>query len=442
MNTEYDIIITGGLLLTMSDDMKILENPVIGIRDGHIAFIETSQADTQNLYRAKETINAADCLIMPGLINTHTHLPMVCFRGIADDLPLMEWLQKHIWPMEAKHVSREMVYSGSMLAMAEMILSGTTTFCDAYFFESSVARAAMDSGMRGVVCQGFIDLPTQNESSNITAVANRFIEKWRTKSPLLIPALSCHAPYSCSPETLACIKDAARKADLPFTIHVSETRDEGSIIRKRYGKSPVIHLRDLGVLDDRTIAIHCNWLDEEEMDILRSFDVKVSHNPESSLKLAAGIAPIPKMLRKGITVGLGTDGAASNNDLDLFGEMDTAAKIHKAADLDSTVMDAETVLKMATKGGARVLGLEDRIGSIETGKCADIILLDMTAPHWIPLFNPYSQLVYAARGADVTTSIIGGRIVMRNRKMLTMDLPAVAMEVRKIAAAIAKERSS
>jgi 5-methylthioadenosine/S-adenosylhomocysteine deaminase len=225
---------------------------------------------------------------------------------------------------------------------------------------------------------------------------------------------------------------------VPYTVHVSETKEEVSIIRKRYGKLPVAHLRDLNVLDRRTIAVHCNWIEEEEMDILSAFDVRVSHNPESSLKLAAGIAPIPKLLQKGVTVGLGTDGTASNNDLDLFGEMDTAAKIHKVAEMDSTVMNARTVLNMTTIDGARVLGLDDRIGSIEAGKSADIIILDTNKPHWIPLFNPYSQLVYAASGADVITSIIGGRVVMRDRKLLTMDLPMIMNEVRKIAAAIGK----
>jgi 5-methylthioadenosine/S-adenosylhomocysteine deaminase len=442
MNDLYDILITGGLLITMSEDMKILENAVIGIRDGRIALIETFKKDSTPSYRAKEIINATDCLVMPGLVNTHTHLPMVCFRGMADDLPLMEWLANHIWPAESKHVSREMVYAGSMLAMAEMILSGTTTFCDAYFHESSVANAAMDSGMRGILCQGFIDLPTPNEQSQMTEVAERFLNKWQGKSPLIIPALACHAPYSCSPATLTCIKDAARKAGVPYTIHVSETKEEVSISRERYGKWPFAHLRDLGVLDQQTIAVHCNWLVEEEMDIIRAYNVRVSHNPESNLKLAAGIAPIPKLLRKGVIVGLGTDGAASNNDLDLFGEMDMAAKIHKVVEMDPTVMDAVTVLKMATINGARVLGLDDRIGSIEVGKCADMIILDTTSPHWTPLFNPCSQLVYAASGADVKASIIGGKVIMRDRKLLTMDLPVVVKEVRNIAVHIAKDVSS
>jgi 5-methylthioadenosine/S-adenosylhomocysteine deaminase len=430
---EYDLLVTGGLLLTMSKDMVILENSIIGIRNGRIELIETLRRHEDPLPKAKETIDASGSLVMPGLINTHTHLPMVCFRGMADDLPLMEWLKDHIWPAEAKHVNRDMVYAGSMLAMAEMILSGTTTFCDAYFYESCVARAAVDSAMRGIVCQGFIDLPSPNDPATIVDIAERFIDRWRNKYDLIIPALACHSPYTCTPETLVSIKDVARHAGVSYNIHVSETKDEVAIIKKRYGKSPVAHLRDLHLLDHRTIAVHCNWLDDEEMDILRAYEVKVSHNPESSMKLAAGIAPIPKLIQKGVIIGLGTDGTASNNDLDLFGEMDTAAKIHKVADMDPTVMNARTVLKMATIEGARVLGLEDQIGSIEVGKCADIIILDTNKPHWIPLYNPYSQIVYGAAAADVSTSIIGGRVVMRDRKLLTMDLSVIAREVRTIA---------
>jgi 5-methylthioadenosine/S-adenosylhomocysteine deaminase len=441
-NSEYDILVTGGILLTMSGvGEDIMENPVIGIRNGSIALIEKRKAGGDHSYKAKEILDVSGSLIMPGLINTHTHLPMVCFRGMADDLHLMDWLQNHIWPAEAKYVNRDMVYAGSMLAMAEMILSGTTTFCDAYFYESSVAGATVASGMRGIVCQGFIDLPNRNDPGKITEVAERFIDRWLGKYPLIIPALACHAPYTCFPETLSCIKNVARQADVPYNIHVSETRDEVSIIRERYGKSTVAHLRDINVLDRRTIAVHCNWLEEDEMDILRDHDVKISHNPESSLKLAAGIAAIPTLLKKGVAVGLGTDGAASNNDLDLFGEMRTAAIIHKMADMDPTVMDAMTVLKMATIEGARVLGLEDRIGSIEVGKCADMIILDINKPHWVPLFSAASQLIYAASGADVTTSIIGGKVVMRDRKLLTMDLTAVVQEINKIAENIRKGSS-
>lgn len=325
---DIDILITGGTLLTMSDSMDIIENPVIGIKDGKILFAEKENISQ---HRADEIIDASGSIIMPGLVNTHTHLPMVCFRGLADDLPLMEWLNNYIFPAEAKYVNREMVYYGSMLAIAEMILSGTTTFCDGYFYESSVARAAIDAGMRAVPCQGFIDFPTSDnpDPSKNARIAESFIEKWTGRSPLITPAFFCHSPYTCSPETLSSIKEIARNAGIFYFTHLAETKDEVKTIQERYGKTPVRHLLNLGVLDDKTVAVHCNWVDEEEIKILADYGTKVSHNPESSMKLAAGIAPIPQMMRAGITVGLGTDGCASNNDLDLFMEMDTTAKIHK-----------------------------------------------------------------------------------------------------------------
>jgi 5-methylthioadenosine/S-adenosylhomocysteine deaminase len=246
------------------------------------------------------------------------------------------------------------------------------------------------------------------------------------------PSLFCHTPYTCSTETLKIIKETARRIDVPFQTHLSETRDEVSIIRERFGKSPVAYLEAIGVLDAKTVAVHCNWLEEEELDLLAERGVKVSHNPESNLKLAAGMANVPRMLRKGITVGLGTDGCASNNDLDLFGEIGTAAKIHKFTEMDPTVMDAVTVLRMATIEGARVLGLEREIGSIVPGKWADLILIDLDKPHFTPLYNLCSHLVYAARGADVTTAVVGGRIVMKDRRLLTIDLPAAMEAVRRI----------
>jgi len=432
-NSELDIIIDGGTLLTMSDAMDVIENPLIGIRDGKIAFIMRRDIRDAESYTARKVLNAHGCIIMPGLINTHTHLPMVCFRGLADDLPLMDWLHNHIFPAESKFVTREMVYRGAMLAIAEMILSGTTTFCDAYFYESEVARAALDSGMRAIVSQGFIDFPTPTDPGKIADIAERFISKWRFKSPLIIPALACHSPYTCSPETLTSVKAAARKADVLYSVHVSETNEEVVIVRERFGKTPIQHLKDIDILDDRTLAVHCIWLDDYEMEILHSLNVKVSHNPESNMKLAAGCAPIPIFIEKGIAVGLGTDGSASNNDLDMFREMDTAAKLHKVIQMNSTVMDAKTVLKMATITGAKALGLEDRIGSIEPGKFADLIIVDTKKPHLAPMYSYYSQLVYAASGADVKTSIIGGKIVMLDGELLLVDLPSIMQEVRNIA---------
>ncbi len=251
--TELDILIRGGTLLTMSEAMEIVHDPVIGIRDGKILFVDRSGPSTSPL-PAGETLDASHSIILPGLVNTHTHLPMTLFRGLADDLPLMEWLNHHIFPAEAKYVNREMVYAGSLLAMTEMILSGTTTFCDGYFYESRVAQAAVDAGVRAVTAQGFIDSPASGTGTlpdNIE-IAERFIDKWRGKSELLTPALFCHSPYTCSPETLKAIKKVSREARVPYIVHLAETRDEARIIRERYGVSPVMHLEKSGVLDDAT----------------------------------------------------------------------------------------------------------------------------------------------------------------------------------------------
>jgi 5-methylthioadenosine/S-adenosylhomocysteine deaminase len=435
---NWDMAITGGTLITMSAEMEIIEDSIVGIKDGLI--VAVGQYGDQGCadLKTKETIDASGCIVMPGLVNTHTHLPMVCFRGMADDLPLMEWLTKYIFPAEARFVNKKMVYDGATLAMAEMILSGTTTFCDGYFFEDTITEAVSAAGMRAVVSQGFADFATPDNPrfEKMMAAAERFVRRWQSHAPMITPAYFCHSPYTCSPETLVNVKKAAREAGILYLIHLLENKDEIDTILNRYGKKPVQHLLDLGVLDDQTVAVHCNWLTEEDMSIFAGLGVRVSHNPESSMKLAAGVAPVPEMLKYGIKVGLGTDGCASNNDLDMFREMDTAAKIHKVTSLDPTVMSAQTVLKMATLGGANILGLDKFIGSLEIGKQADIILLDMNQPHLTPLYNCYSQLVYAARGADVKTSIINGKIVMKDRELRTIDIPKAMENVRGIAADI------
>lgn len=439
---DLDILIRGGILLTMAGEDDPVEDPVIGIRDGKIVFVRKNGSSSPEGDRAKETLDASGSLILPGLVNTHTHSPMVAFRGLADDLPLMDWLHHHIFPAEAKYVNRDMVYDASRLAIAEMILSGTTTFCDGYFYVSGVAQAAMDCGIRAVPGAGFIDLPFPDspDPTNRAGIAETFIAKWLGRSPLVTPALFCHSPYTCNPETIRIVKETARQAGVPFLIHVAETRDETDIMLKQHGLTPVRHLQRLGVLDEKTVAIHAVWVDDEEIDILSRYGVKVSHCPESNMKLASGLCPLTKMIDKGIVIGLGTDGAASNNDLDLFGEMDKAAKVDKVARMDPTVMNAETVLKMATIDGARVLGMEQEIGSIEPGKCADIILLDLKKPHLTPLYNPYSHTVYAASGSDVSTVIVNGKVLLRDRRLTTLDAGEAMARVTEIAAAIKRDR--
>ena len=436
-SAPLDILIQGGRLLTLAKDSRIIEDPLIGIRDGEILFIEEAHAPLVSLYAPKDIIHADGCAILPGLVNTHTHVPMVFFRGLADDLPLMDWLNNHIFPAERKYVNREMVYAGALLGIAEMLLSGTTTFCDGYFYESSVARAALESGIRCVAGMGFLDADVEH----VTAAqierhlegAEKFLGKWLPERPMVTPALFCHSAYTCSPQTIRAIKEAARRHGVPFLIHLAETSDEREIIMNRYGNTPVHHLDALGVLDEMTVAVHCNWLDEGEITCLAANKVKVSHNPQSNMKLATGVGPIPELLAAAIDVGLGTDGCASNNDHDMFGEMDSAAKLHKVMKKDPSTMDARTVLTMATMGGARVLGMERLIGSIEVGKKADLIIVDLKKPHLTPVYNLCSQLVYSASGADVQTSIINGKIVMRDRRLLTIDIEEVMDRVITIA---------
>jgi len=438
---NWDLVITGGTLITMSAGMEIIEDSLVGIKDDIIVAADKNTDSGCSILKVKETIDASGCIVMPGLVNTHTHIPMVCFRGMADDLPLMEWLSKHIWPAEMNFVNKEMVYDGAMLAMAEMILSGTTTFCDGYFFEDTITEAVSTVGMRAVVSQGFADvfMSDKTRADKMMAAAKRFVKRWQPHAPMITPAYFCHSPYTCSPDTLVRVKDAAREDGILYLMHLLENKDETDIILNLYGKKPVQLLCDLGVLDEQTIAVHCNWLTKEDMAIFADLGVKVSHNPESSMKLASGIAPIPEMLKKGIIVGIGTDGCASNNDMDMFREMNTAALIHKVNSLNPTVMNAETVCKMATIGGAKSLGLDKLTGSIEKGKKADIILVDMNQPHLTPLYNSYSQLVYAARGADVKTSIINGKIVMKDRNLLTIDLQTAMKKVHAVASDIIKQ---
>jgi len=435
---KIDILITGGTLLTLSGSMDVIEDAVVGISGGTIRFacprVEAPASSPV------ETIDAAGCAVMPGLVNTHTHLPMTCFRGLADDLPLMEWLHDHMFPAEAKHVNREMIYRGALLGMAEMIRSGTTTCCDSYFYESHVVQAAVDAGVRIVAGHGFIDFspPDVEELRKKTAAAEKFIAKWQPLSPMVSPSLFCHSAYTCATETLQTVKRIADEASVPFMMHLSETKEEVDLIGTRYGLRPVHYLEKIGVLGGKSAAIHCVWLDEGEMDLLAASGTGVCHCPESNMKLASGIARIPDLVNRGVAVGLGTDGCASNNDLDMLLELDTMAKLHKVSTMNPTVMDAATALKIATIGGARVLNLQHLIGSVEPGKRADLIVLDMKKAHLTPLYHLYSQIVYACRGNDVRDVIIDGKVVMRNRMLLTLDVQKAMEGVREIAERVMK----
>nr|HID57925.1 amidohydrolase [Desulfobacterales bacterium] len=416
----------------MDHEQSIIEKGAVGISGTDIIDVG-SHEELLSLYEAKKYIDARGGIIMPGLINAHTHAGMSLFRGLADDLPLLTWLNEYIFTAERK-LTFDMVFKGTLLACAEMILSGTTTFCDMYLFEDAVAQAAKKSGMRAIVGEVIYDFPSPNYGplEKGFAYTEVLIKKWQD-DPLITIAVEPHSPYLCSPELLIRAHDLAERFGSLLIIHLSETDKEVRQIKERYGLTPVGHLGDLGVLGPNLVAVHCVALTDNDIDLLKQFNVKVAHNPESNMKLASGIAPLPELLKRGVTVGLGTDGCASNNNLDLFQEMDTAAKLHKVNTLDPTVVDAETVVRMATIDAARVLGLEDTIGSIKPGKKGDIIVIDIIRPHLVPLYNPYSHLVYSVTGSDVVTSVINGRVVMEDRVLTTLDLEKVMSDVNKIA---------
>jgi 5-methylthioadenosine/S-adenosylhomocysteine deaminase len=433
-----DILVINGMLLPLDPSGTIVEKGSVAVKEGKI--VAAGPCEDMASWRSKETIDADGCIVMPGLVNAHTHLPMSLFRGLADDLPLMTWLNDYIFPAEASHVNPETVRIGALLSCAEMVLSGTTTCCDGYFFEDSVARAVFEIGIRGVLGQGVIDYPAPGvpEPSKNIENAVSFVEAWKGKTPLITPSIFCHSPYTCSKETLIAASGEARERDVLFQIHVAETRSEHERMKKEKGLSPVQYLDKIGVLGPGTLLVHAVWVDEEDIKIIADSGAGIAHNPESNMKLASGIAPVPEFIKKGLTVGIGTDGCASNNNLDLFAEMDTAAKLHKVNTFDPTVMSAKTVLNMATEGGARAIKLESRIGSLEVGKQADLIVVDMRKPHLVPMYNPVSHLVYAVKGSDVRDVVIGGKVVVRDTMLLTIDLErlfreaeAVGMKVRK-----------
>ncbi|MBL7180019.1 MAG: amidohydrolase [Pseudomonadota bacterium] len=434
---KFDIVIHNGTVVTVNPNFDIIKNGLVCIKDGTLARIEAGNGDLA-LPEAKDTIDAGGGIIMPGLVNTHTHLPMTLLRGLADDLPLTVWLNEHIFPAEGKHIGPETVRAGTLLACAEMILSGTTTCCDGYFFEDNVAAAVCETGLRAVLGQGVIDFPAPgvpNPADNVTN-ATKFVQKWRAESPLIRPSIFCHSPYTCSKETLQKAKDAADAQGVLFQIHAAETKTEYNQILSEQQASPVKYLDTIGILDRNTLLVHTVWLDDDDIEIIAGRKASVSHNPESNMKLASGIAPVPKLIKAGVAVGLGTDGCASNNDLDLFREMDTAAKLHKVNVLDPTVMDARTVLKMATIGGAKAIGLENDIGSLEVGKQADVVIIDVRKPHLVPMYNPVSQIVYAVGGSDVRNVIVSGKVLLRDRKLTTVDLEDILKQVAAIAAII------
>jgi 5-methylthioadenosine/S-adenosylhomocysteine deaminase len=434
MSTTADLLITNGIVMTMDPLDRVIKNGAVAVCGEMIAAV--GPATAFGSIDAKETIDAAGGIIMPGLVNTHTHAAMTLFRGLADDLPLMTWLNAHIFPAEAL-LDPDKVHAGTLLACAEMILSGTTCFCDMYLFEDAVARAAKSAGMRAVVGEVLYDFPSPNYGPIQKGFdfTRGLIDAWQD-DPLVTIAVEPHSPYLCTPDLLTEAADIAREHRVPLVTHLSETHKEVNDIREKYGTTPVGHLADLGVLGANLLACHCVVISDADMDLLEQYAVKVSHNPESNMKLASGISPVTLLVERGVCTGLGTDGCSSNNNLDLFAEMDMAAKLHKVSRLDPTVMDAATVLRMATIDGARALGLDGITGSIESGKKADIIVIDTRKPHLTPMYHPASHLVYAVGGSDVCATVINGRVLMKNRRLMHMDLEKIMADARQIAEAI------
>lgn len=416
-----DYIICGDYVLTMNDRMDLIRDGAIAVKNTKIVDVDISE-NILKKYSSEKIIEGKNRAVLPGLINTHTHAAMVYFRGLADDMPLKDWLENHIWPAENKWLSHEFVFNATELACLEMLMAGVTTYNDMYFFGSSVAAASKKMGIRAVIGAGIVDFPTKtgNSADDYISNAERFIDEWKGDS-LIIPCIAPHSAYACSPETLKKVRATAERLNVLASIHISETEWEVDEIKLLYGKRPVEHLEAVGFLNERIVAAHCVRVKDNEIEILAKRKVGVSHCMESNLKLASGFAPVVAMLTAGVKVTFGTDGAASNNDLNVLSEMSTAAKVHKAVSGDPTVLNSKTVLTMATRWGAEVLGLGDKIGSIEKGKLADIIMVDLKKPHLTPMYDIYSHIVYAAMASDVETVMVNGRVLVNNGVFVAAD---------------------
>lgn len=425
-----DLIVLGGTIVTMDNTRRNIDDGAIAVAHGRVVAVG-SRAEIQKSYFARETIDAGSRTIIPGLVNGHTHIPMTLFRGLADDLDLQEWLTKYIFPAEAKNVTEEFVRAGTRLGLAEMIRGGTTTYCDMYYFEDAIAEETSKAGVRGVLGETVIDFPVADNKTNAEAMAyvEKFVKRWQGND-LITPAIAPHAPYTVSEEHLKAVRAFSDRTGAPIVTHISETKREVDDSLKTKKATPIDYLESIGFLNERVIAAHVVWPTPTEIDVLKRLKVGVVHNPQSNMKLAAGVAPVPKMLAEGLKVGLGTDGAASNNDLNMWEEMDTAAKLHKVFSGDPKVLSAEEAFEMATIRGAQALHLDREIGSIEVGKRADLVIIDRDDLHQIPLYNVYSDLVYATKASDVLTVLINGRTVMRDRKLLTLDEAAIKESAR------------
>jgi 5-methylthioadenosine/S-adenosylhomocysteine deaminase len=428
---HVDLVVTNGTVVTMDAQRHVIENGAVAVRGDSIVAVGPS-ADIAAQYDAAKIVDARGAMVMPGLINGHAHTAMSLFRGMADDLALDDWLKKYIFPAEARNVTEDFVVWGTRLGLLEMLRGGITTYADMYYFEDAVARVTKEAGMRGVLGETILDFPAPDNKTVAQALeyTQKFIEHWKG-DPLIVAAAAPHSMYTCSAKTLQEAAALARRNHAPILIHLAEAPFELQLSREKYGITPVGYLAREGILGPDVTGAHCVWVDQADIATLVQYGVGCTNNPSSNMKTAAGVSPVVDMLAAGAAVGLATDGAASNNNQDMFEEMDLAAKLQKITRMDSRALPAEQVVEMATIGGARAVHLEKLIGSLEAGKKADLIVVDTTAPHATPMYNVYSQLVYALKATDVRSVVIGGKMVMEDRKMLTLDETAILVKANK-----------
>lgn len=420
-------------MVTLDASRRIISPGAVAIEGPTIVAVDSAEVIASR-YDAADTVDARGRVVLPGLINAHTHAPMVLYRGLADDLALREWLERYIFPAEAKTVTPEFVRAGTRLAALEMIESGTTTFADMYYFEEAIAEEVRRAGLRAVLGQTIVQFPAPDARTPTEGLARAeaLVRAWRGDT-LVTPAVAPHALYTLDAAAVRASRALADRYGVPLLIHVAETREELERAEREYGASPVGSLDRLGVWAPRTVAAHAVWVSSEDIAVLARRGAAVAHNPESNMKLASGAAPVGAIRRAGVPVGLGTDGAASNNDLDMFEAMRQAALLQKLETGDPRALGAADVLEMATREGARALGLETLVGSLEPGKRADLIVVAMEAARQVPMYNPISHVVYVTRGDDVRTTVVNGRVLMRERRVLTLDRDQVIAEARAMA---------
>ncbi len=428
---KIDLIIGGGTIVTMDASRAIIKDGGIAVLGDSIVAVGPLK-DIEQHYTSAQMIDARGRLVLPGFINGHTHVPMTLFRGLHDDVTLNDWLYKYIFPAEAKNVNEEFVRWGTRLAAAEQIRSGVTTFADMYYFEDAVAEESKAAGMRAVLGETFIDFPAPDNKSEaeMLSYTEKFLKRWQG-DPLIEAAPAPHSIYTCSKKTLQDAAALARRYHAPILIHVAEMKKEWDDSEKEHAMSPVAYLNSIGVLGPDVIAAHCIFVDAADQKLLAEKDVGCVHNPSSNMMLASGVSPVADLRSAGVAVGLGTDGpAGSNNDLDLMEEIDLAAKLAKITKMNPLALNAKAVVEMATIDGARAIHMEKEIGSLEAGKKADLVLISLDEPNAVPMYDAYAQIAYSLKASDVETVIIGGRVVMRDHKLLTIDEPAVLEKAR------------